>query len=126
GKNAAREMLPELKKIAELQGYPGTTHKPVESGEYVLIRDLEIKGLETYNRSYIKGKIGVKPPQLANYQHIRDGIKALYSSGNFSKVYYRIKNNEKGEKTLYLFVKEKSTKQSVKFGLHYDDLFKTG
>jgi len=126
GKRAAREMLPELKKIAELQGHPEITHKPVESGEYVLIRDLEIKGLETYNRSYIKGKIGIKPPQLASYQHIRDGIKALYSSGNFSKVYYRIKNNEKGEKTLYLFVKEKSTKQSVKFGLHYDDLFKTG
>jgi len=126
GKKAALKILPELKKIAELQGYPKTEHEPVESGEYVLIRNLEIKGLETYNRSYIKGKLGIKPPQLASYQHIRDGVKALYSSGNFNKVYYRIKSNEKGEKTLRLFVKEKPTKQSVKFGLHYDDLFKTG
>lgn len=126
GKRAAEEMLPELKKIADLQGHPNLEHKPIESSEYILIRDLEIKGLETYNRSYIKGKIGVRPPQLASYQHIRNGIKALYSSGNFNKVYYRIKNNEKGEKTLYIFVKEKPTKQSVKFGLHYDDLFKTG
>jgi len=126
GKKAAEEMLPELKKIADLQGHPNLEHDPLESNEYVLIRDLEIKGLETYNRSYIKGKIGIRPPQLANYQYIRNGIKALYSSGNFSKVYYRIKDNENGDKTLYLFVKEKPTKQSVKFGLHYDDLFKTG
>ncbi len=126
GKKAAEEVLPELEEIAELQGFPNIEHKAFESGEYVLIRDLEIKGLETYNRSYIKGKIGIQPPQLANYQHIRDGVKALYSSGNFSKVYYRIKDNEKGEKTLYLFIREKPTKQSVKFGLHYDDLFKTG
>src|SRR5690606_7758656 len=61
-----------------------------------------------------------------SYQNIRDGIKSLYSSGNFSKVFYRIKENEKGHKTLALFVREESSKQSVKFGLHYDDLFKTG
>lgn len=126
GKRAAEEMLPELHKIADLQGHPSLKHSTFESNEYVLIRDVEIKGLETYNRSYIKGKTGIKPPQLASYQYIRDGIKALYSSGNFNKVYYRIKDNEKGEKTLYLYVKEKPTKQSVKFGLHYDDLFKTG
>lgn len=126
GTKAAEDVFSELQKIAGLQGNLPLHHKPIESSEYVLITDLEINGLETYNRSYVKGKLGINPPHLVSYTNIRDGIKSLYSSGNFSKVYYRIKENDKGHQTLYLFIREKPTKQSLKFGLHYDDLFKTG
>ncbi len=126
GYNAAKEMLPELKKIADLQGNPEVKRIPIESAEYVLITDLEIRGLEAYNRSYIKGKIGIKPPQLAGYKEISDGLQALYSTGNFNKVFYRIVDSEDGHKKLVIIVREKPVKQSMKFGLHYDDLFKTG
>src|SRR5690606_549865 len=60
------------------------------------------------------------------YNDIRKGIQALYSTGNFNKVFYRIVDNEDGHKKLVISVREKPSKQSVKFGLHYDDLFKTG
>lgn len=126
GYNAAKEMLPELKKIAQQQGNPEIKRIPIESEEYVLITDLEIRGLEAYNRSYIKGKIGIKPPQLVAYNEISQGIQALYSTGNFNKVFYRIVDNEDGHKKLVIVVRENPGKQSIKFGLHYDDLFKTG
>lgn len=126
GTEAAEKMFSQLQEIAQLQGNLPLHHKPIESSEYVLITDLEINGLETYNRSYVKGKLGINPPHLVSYTNIRDGIKSLYSSGNFSNVYYRLKENEKGHQTLSLFIREKPTKQSLKFGLHYDDLFKTG
>ena len=126
GTTAAENVLPQLEEIARAQGNITVHSTPRDENEYILITDLEINGLESFNRSYIKGKLGIKPPHLVSYQNIRDGIKSLYSSGNFSKVYYRIKNNEKGQNTLALFVREESSKQSVKFGLHYDDLFKTG
>ena len=126
GTTAAEDVLPQLEEIARAQGNITVHSTPRDENEYILITDLEINGLESFNRSYIKGKLGIKPPHLVSYQNIRDGIKSLYSSGNFSKVYYRIKNNEKGQNTLALFVREESSKQSVKFGLHYDDLFKTG
>ncbi len=126
GTKAAKDVFSQLQEISRLQGNVPLLHKPIESSEYVLITDLEINGLETYNRSYVKGKLGINPPHLVSYTNIRDGIKSLYSSGNFSKVYYRIKENEKGHQTLSLFIREKPTKQSLKFGLHYDDLFKTG
>src|SRR5690606_29758893 len=64
GYRAAKEVLPELKKIADLQGNLPQKRMSVEFGEFVLITDLEVKGLDAYNRSYVKGKIGIKPPQL--------------------------------------------------------------
>ncbi len=126
GTDAAEKVFSQLQEIAQLQGNLPIDHHPIEGSEYVLITDLEINGLKTYNRSYVKGKLGINPPHLVSYTNIRDGIKSLYSSGNFSKVYYRIKKNEKGHQTLSIFIREKPTKQSLKFGLHYDDLFKTG
>lgn len=126
GYKAAQEVFPELQKIADQQGNQEIKRKPIESSEYALITDLEIKGLDAYNRSYIKGKIGIKPPQLTSYNEISKGIQALYSTGNFNKVFYRIVPNEDGHKKLVISVREKPTKQSLKFGLHYDDLFKTG
>lgn len=126
GTQAAEKVYDQLEALARLQGNPEIDHKPVESNEYVLITDLVINGLETYNRSYVKGKLGIEPPHLVSYENIRLGIKSLYSSGNFNKIYYRIKENEKGHKTLSIFLRENASHQSLKFGLHYDDLFKTG
>ncbi len=126
GTIAAQNVMPQLQEIARAQGNLNLHTTTRNENEYILITDLEINGLDSFNRSYIKGKLGIKPPHLVSYQNIRDGIKSLYSSGNFSKVYYRIKENETGHKTLSLFVLENPSKQSLKFGLHYDDLFKTG
>src|SRR5690606_7376825 len=126
GTEAANRVYDELREIARRQGNPKVDHNPIENNEYVLITDLEINGLETYNRSNIKGKLGIEPPHLVSYENIRQGIKSLYSSGNFNKIYYRIKQNESGHKTLSVFLRENTSRQSIKFGLHYDDLFKTG
>jgi NTE family protein len=126
GRKAVGEVLDELKEIAQKQGNVSLQHEPIQSNEFILITDLEINGLETFNKSYIKGKLAINPPQLATYSQVRDGIKSLYSSGNFNKVYYRIKENEEGHKTLSIVVRESPSKQTLKFGLHYDDLFKTG
>ncbi|MET3730692.1 patatin-like phospholipase family protein [Moheibacter stercoris] len=126
GRLAADLVMDDLIKIAQLQGNVPIEHEPVKSSEFILITDLEINGLETFTRGYLKGKLALDPPQLASYSQIRDGIKSLYSSGNFNKIYYRVKENEEGHKTLSLVVRENPSRQSLKFGLHYDDLFKTG
>lgn len=126
GRLAAESIKEELKQISKSQGHPEIKHNVPLTNEYQLITDIHIRGLNSFNESYIQGKLGIMPPQLASYETIRDGVKTLYSSGNFDKIYYRIRKNERGHKTLYILVQEKPTKQSLKFGLHYDDLFKTG
>lgn len=126
GVKAAEGVFDQLKEVAKWQGYPELSRNKVHASEYVLITDLEIYGLKTFNASYVKGKLGVKAPQLASYQDIRRGIEALYATGNFNKVFYRLNENDKGHKTLNILALEKKTKQVLKLGLHYDDLFKTG
>lgn len=126
GINAANASFDQLKEIAKLQGNPKIEQHSHETSEYVFITDIKINGLKTFNQSFVKGKIGIITPQLTTYENLRTGIKSLYSTGNFNKVYYRITDNEQGHKTLNVFISENPTKQSIKFGLHYDDLFKTG
>lgn len=126
GTLAAESVMPQLIEIAKLQGNPNISKPPIENNEYVLVTDLEINELRSYNQAYIKGKLGIKPPQLTTYENLRQGVKTLYSSGNFNKVYYRVKDNEDGHKTLSIFAQEKTNRQYLKLGLHYDDLFKTG
>lgn len=126
GKEAAELVLIQLQEIAKAQGNPSIEKPKIHTKDYLLVTDFEVNDLKSYNQSYIRGKLGIKPPQLTTFDNIRKGIKTLYSSGNFNKVYYRLKDNEDNHKTLSIFAQEKTNRQFLKLGLHYDDLFKTG
>lgn len=126
GENAGELVLPELRKIAQLQGNISTKRKPVEDKEFFLIREVQLDGDEIYNKNYVQGKLQIKTPQLINYADIQEGINRLYSSGNYNKVEYKLIPNEENKYILKLFLVEKKSKQSIRFGLHYDDFFKTG
>lgn len=126
GTLAAENVLDQLKDIAKAQGHPKIENRQKSNKEFMLFTELKINGLKTINESYIKGKLGIFPPQVANFKTIRDGVKTLFSSGNFNNIYYRIRNNDAGHKTLSIYLQENPSQQSIKFGLHYDDLFKTG
>lgn len=126
GKDAAELVREQLEEIAKAQGNPKITKPEIHTKEFFLLSDVEVNDLKSYNEAYIRGKLGIKPPQLTNFENIRKGIKTLYSSGNFNKVYYRLKDNEENHKTLNIFAQEKTNHQYLKLGLHYDDLFKTG
>lgn len=125
GTKAAREKWDDLVKIAQLQNTPPKKALNIDDNKYLLITEIEIDGLKTFNKSYIKGKLGLNTPQLANYDLIREGVNRLYSSGNFNQVNYKVVKNTDGHNKLILKVIEKPGKKFLKFGLHYDDLFKT-
>ena len=123
---AADSKFEELKEIASLQGNLENTRKALELKEYILIRDVKVNGAEQYNLNYLEGKLKIKSPQLASFKEIQSGINRLYSSGNFSKVDYKLNQEKENEYMLELTVTENPVKQKIRFGLHYDDFFKTG
>ena len=65
-------------------------------------------------------------PEIIKYDDLKAGISKLYASGNFNNITYKISEINDEENLLTLKVQENKTKQSIRFGLHYDDLFKTG
>lgn len=125
GTEAANLKFKELKEIAALQGNI-PQRKDLYLEDYILIKDIKIEGAEDFNANYIKGKLKIKSPQLASYKEIQEGINRLYSSGNFSNINYRLEENIDNDYNLTLKITENPVKQKIRFGLHYDDFFKTG
>ncbi len=122
GEEAAFSVYEKLKSIAELT-------KPqngnIKSNDSLYFKEIFINELENYTRSYVIGKIGFNPNKKINYQDLKKGIDNLTATQNFSSINYTIDKNE-GADNLNLRLIENPIRTFVKFGLHYDGLYKTG
>jgi len=125
GIDAAELKFTQLKEIANLQGNL-QPRKKLDLSDYILIKELKIEGTESFNSNYIQGKFNIIAPQLASYKEIQEGINRLYSSGNFTNVNYHLEKDDQDNYQLKLKLVENPVKQKIRFGLHYDDFFKTG
>ncbi len=126
GLDAGDKAMPDLIEIAKKQNSSSPTRQANERKDFVLIRDVKTTGLRKFNNNYVEGRFGIKAPELLDYQSISDGINRLYATGNFSNISYKIETDEDKNQNLILNFTENRNRQFIKFGLHYDDLFKTG
>lgn len=78
-----------------------------------------------YTKNYVRGKMNLKFPSLQTYGSINKMIDKLYATGNYSLINYDIVQQE-NKNFLKLNVTEDNTRLFLKFGLHYDNVFKTG
>lgn len=69
--------------------------------------------------------MGLKIPSRYTYSNINNKIDQLYATNNYSFINYDIVN-ENGRNILKLNVAEDQNRIFMKFGLHYDEVFKTG
>lgn len=89
------------------------------------INALEVENSSIFNNSYVQGKMNLKLPSMQTYGNINKMIDKLYATNNYRLINYDIVQNEDGN-TLKLTVTEDNTRFFLKFGLHYDEVFKTG
>ncbi|RQP13274.1 MAG: patatin [Chryseobacterium sp.] len=89
------------------------------------IDEFEVENNDIYNRDYIAGKMGLKLPALLSYADVNKMIDKLYATDNYRIINYEIQQGN-GHNKLRLFVNEDDARFYLKFGLHYDDVFKTG
>ncbi|OPC40386.1 patatin-like phospholipase family protein [Elizabethkingia miricola] len=104
---------------------PVVTNKKIILSEVYKIDDFEIENDNIYNKDYIKGKMGLKTPSRYTYSNINSKIDQLYATNNYSFINYDIVNDN-GRNILKLNVAEDQNRIFMKFGLHYDEVFKTG
>ena len=101
-------------------------HKPnlaIET-DSLSIATIKINELENYSRDYIIGKLGIKPNIKISFKEIESGVNNLNGTQNFSGIsYYFEKNGEQDD--LILNLTESPIKTNLKFGLHYDGLYKS-
>ena len=89
------------------------------------IDSLILENNHIFKKNYVQGKMNLRVPSMQTYGSINKMIDKLYATNNYTLINYDIlqKNNYN---FLKLTVTEDDTRFFLKFGLHYDEVFKTG
>ena len=124
GKKAALNNLESLKKLA--QNTPNYKHQSQQQKPGLLhIDQVIINELEHYTRAYIVGKLGFNDHQTLCYDDLTIGIDKLNATQNFSAITYTLNPQPDNTNDIVLQLSENAINSYIKFGMHYDGLFKS-
>ncbi len=88
------------------------------------LSNITVTGNERYNRAFITGKFKLQTPGFTTYEDIKNGVNNLQATNNFSKINYELIPNEYGVE-LAVEVQESTTRNYLRFSLHYDELLRS-
>ena len=124
GEEATFGVYEKLKLIAdEAGGCIKNNHRTVN--DTIQLKNVKINKLENFTRSYVLGKLGFKSKKKITYDDIKEGMDNLSATQNFSGISYSLDTNGLGD-NLNINLVENPVKTFLKFGAHYDGLYKTG
>ena len=124
GYEEAKKYIDILNKLPKRDSLPKMMSKPVYSNIYK-VDSLILVNSRIFNESYVKGKMNLKIPSLQTYAGINQMIDKLYATNNYKLINYDL-IQDKGKNILKLELEEDNARFLLKFGLHYDEVFKTG
>lgn len=124
GEKGAARVKEELQALAQKQR-PHSQRPLVQIRDSVLISELKIEGNDRYQRSYIRGKLKFPLNQKITYSALNEGINRLSATGSFDWVRYVLTPEGADKDQLRLTVKENENRTALRFGVHYDQLYKS-
>lgn len=119
GEDAAIEKLNEL---IVFQNDTKINKDKVQVCDSITINNVEINNLKNYTRSYVLGKLNFKQKTKIPFYKFEKGINSLNATENYSSILFSFDNQD----NLTFNLKENQINTFIKFGLHYDDLYKSG
>lgn len=123
GEEAAFSVYEELAKLGEIAS-KSVLFEPRRLTDTLQVSRIEINGLEGYTRAYVLGKLRFHQNSKITNAALDKGINNLNATQNFSSISYYFEEAEKGD-NLVLNLKENPINRYLKFGLHYDELYKS-
>lgn len=123
GEEATFAVYEQIKKLADSLQIDKVKFFPVTK-DTIQLKNININKLKNYTRAYIIGKLRFKPGKEITYNDLKLGINNLNATQNFSNINYSLEENN-GEEDLKLSLTENYNKTFLKFGLHYDGLYKS-
>lgn len=124
GEDAADLVIDKIRTIANPKKYVQQNMKLTAENNIINLKMVSINDVKDYTRAYMMGKLGLKENTKVTYQDIKKGINKLNATQNFSAISYSLDKLEDGDR-LNLIVRESENKTFLKFGLHYDGLYKS-
>nr|WP_294773934.1 patatin-like phospholipase family protein [uncultured Flavobacterium sp.] len=118
--------LLELDKIKTLANpdKPYQLNKISPKIDSLFIKSISLNKLDNYTRAYVMGKLRFKSGKKISYDDLKTGINNINATQNFSRISYTIEPYQ-GADELKLNLTENPIKTFLKFGLHYDGLYKS-
>ena len=123
GEEAAKLSINEIKKLADSTTVYKLNNHPTVS-DSLFIKSISMNRLDNYTRAYILGKLRFKSGKKISYEDLKTGINNINATQNFSRISYTIEPYQ-NEDELKLTLTENTNKTFLKFGLHYDNLYKS-
>ncbi len=125
GVKAAKLKLDDLKRLPQY-----TTSRQVDldlaSKDSISVKDVKIHGNNRYTRAYILGKLKLNENTKVSYADFNQGVNNLVATNNFTTFNFEFeKTKTPNVFNLLATVEESNVTNFLKFGLHYDDLYKS-
>lgn len=124
GIEAAAPFTEEFKKM----GDPEYINNPSSFREKykgdLCISRVEINEMENFTSNYVYGKLKFTPNTTLTFDNFSTGINNMNGTQNFSSIVYSFAEEDGGD-VLKLNLKEAKTQRYLKFGLHFDNLYKS-
>ncbi len=117
--------LENIEKLQELSNNDYEKLPVVNKTDSIFIKEISIKPLKNYTRSYVIGKLKFKPNTKISFKDLEKGINNLNATQNFNSINYSFNEIREGEDNFVLDLKEKESSMFLRFGVHYDELFKS-
>ncbi|MBQ2421658.1 MAG: patatin-like phospholipase family protein, partial [Flavobacteriales bacterium] len=128
GEQAGALAMKHLEEIAAIQRRyqmePRRITRPYVPRHF-MVDTMIIHGNKLYDDDYFTGRVKGDFPMYMNLSDVKDVIDRIYSTGNFTNVYYRMRHSER-DSTIYelhVTVKENPMDQYVGIGWVYDRLY---
>lgn len=124
GNNAANLLAIQLKNLSNIQGNVVKKELKVSSADSIKIKGISVDGNKRYTRAYIMGKLKLKRDEKISYEDFNKGVNNLVATKNFNSFIYEFEPADDGY-NLITHVRESEVTEFLKFGIHYDDLYKS-
>jgi NTE family protein len=123
GEEAAMLQFDEIKKLAHPDEVYQLQNVAISKDTLKLI-EVAINDLKNYTRAYVIGKLRFNGGSKISYDDLKKGINNINATQNFSRISY-VLEEAKDKDFFKLTLTENPIKTFLKFGLHYDGLYKS-
>ncbi|MGB2683438.1 MAG: patatin-like phospholipase family protein [Olleya sp.] len=125
GEVAAKKEIDILKQLKAKQHYTPSKKQTDLSPDSLQINYIETNGIDKYTRSYILGKLKIRPYSKISYNDLSEGANNIVATNNFDSFFYELKPEQDNTYKIITNVSETKKTTFLKLGLHYDDLYKS-
>ena len=125
GTQIAKKFSKTFDSIAKLQPIRKTPKDLVNKDPDFVVGKIQISGNTNYTRAYVLGKLKLQERDITSYKNLATKVSYLSATDNFKVIHFNVKTSSEG-RDVFIRVVENNQKASIRLGIHYDLVYKSG